>query len=250
MLLVALLAARQRLTLSSHAVRYWIVTAVSIAIPNLLMFSVVPHLGAGFTGIMLTLSPVITMIFSFLFRVRRTTLLGVAGIVVGLVGAVIVTATRGEASQPAEPFWIAIALAIPVVVAGGNIYRTFDWPERAGSIELAAFSHLTAAVALLAGLLAKHGSHAFDALFALPLLVATQVATASVMFVFFFRLQSVGGPVYTSQSGYVAAAMSLLVGTIFLDESYNTLTWLGAVTIGVGVLMVTRAQSTRDRPDP
>ena len=38
---------------------------------------------------------------------------------------------------------------------------------------------------------------------------------------FFFRLQAVGGPVYLSQIGYVAAAVGLFSGTLFLGESYR-----------------------------
>ena len=54
------------------------------------MFSAIPHLGAGYTGIMFTLSPVITLMLSVLLGVRRPKLLGMAGIAVGFVGALMV----------------------------------------------------------------------------------------------------------------------------------------------------------------
>ena len=41
----------------------------------------------------------------------------------------------------------------------------------------------------------------------------------------------VGGPVYLSQIGYVAAAVGLFSGTLFLGERYGLLTWLGAAVI-------------------
>ena len=63
----------------------------------------------------------------------------------------------------------------------------------------------------------------------MPLLVLAQVASASAMFVFFFRLQEVGGPVYLSQIGYVGAAVGLIAGTLVLGERYQLLTWIGAV---------------------
>ena len=63
------------------------------------------------------------------------------------------------------------------------------------------------------------------------------------MFVFFFRLQAVGGPVYLSQIGYVAAAVGLVSGTLFLGERYALLTWAGAAIVGIGVVMTTKAQS-------
>lgn len=243
-LLLALLLRGQGVKLTAHRLRYFFITAaVSYAFPNLLMFSAIPHLGAGYTGIMFTLSPVMTLVFSILLGVRRPNMLGVAGIAVGFVGAVMVAVTRGEAGQPAELFWVAVGLLIPVSLAVGNIYRTVDWPEGTGPIALAVGSHLASATLLLAGILALFGVKAFAPLGGVPLVAAGQMASASAMFVFFFRLQAVGGPVYLSQIGYVAAAVGLFAGTIFLGEHYQLLTWAGAVIITAGVFITTRAQN-------
>lgn len=245
-LLCSLLLRGQRIRLTAHKLRYFFVTAaVSYAVPNILMFSAIPHLGAGYTGIMFTLSPVITLVFSILLRVRRPNMLGVVGIAVGFVGAVMVAVTRGEAGQPAELFWVAMGLLIPVSLAAGNIYRTVDWPEGTGPIELAVGSHLASAALMLAGILVLLGEGAFAPLGGVPLVVVAQVASASAMFAFFFRLQAVGGPVYLSQIGYVAAAVGLFAGTIFLGEHYRWLTWAGAAIITAGVFVTTRAQSQK-----
>jgi drug/metabolite transporter (DMT)-like permease len=242
-LLAMLLARGKRIVLNVHKIRYFAITAaVSYAIPNLLMFSAIPHLGAGYTGIMFTLSPVITLVLSILLRVRRPNLLGVAGIAVGFVGAVMVAATRGEAGAPADLFWVAVGLLIPFFLAAGNIYRTFDWPRDAGPIELAIGSHLAAAAMLLVGLLSIEGAGSFAVLSSMPVVVLAQMAAAAAMFAFFFRLQAVGGPVYLSQIGYVAAAIGLVAGVLFLGERYQLLTWLGAAIVTVGVVMTTKAQ--------
>ncbi len=209
------------------------------------MFSAISYLGAGYTGIMFTLSPVITLVLSILLGVRRPNLLGIAGIAVGFAGALMVALTRGEAGQPAELFWVVVGLLIPVSLAAGNIYRTYDWPEGTGPIELAVGSHLAAAAMLLVGLLLLEGGSTFGALSGLPLLVFAQVASASAMFAFFFRLQAVGGPVYLSQIGYVAAAIGLIAGTFFLGERYQLLTWAGAAIVTAGVVMTTKAQSQK-----
>ncbi|HEY4193460.1 MAG TPA: EamA family transporter, partial [Mesorhizobium sp.] len=51
-----------RIRLTPHKLRYFVVVAaVSYAIPNLLIFSAISHLGAGYTGIMFTLSPIVTL---------------------------------------------------------------------------------------------------------------------------------------------------------------------------------------------
>ncbi|ESZ77729.1 DMT family transporter [Mesorhizobium sp. L103C105A0] len=245
-LLCPLLANGERMRLTSHRLRYFFITAaVSYAVPNLLMFSAIPHLGAGYTGIMFTLSPVITLVFSILLGVRRPNTLGSIGIAVGFIGAVMVAVTRGEAGQPADVYWVLVGLLIPVSLAAGNIYRTVDWPEGTGPIELAVGSHLASATLLLIGILTLFGVGAFAPFRAVPLVVVAQVASASAMFAFFFRLQAVGGPVYLSQIGYVAAAVGLFAGTIFLGEHYQLLTWAGAVIITIGVIITTKAQSQK-----
>ena len=242
-LLIVLLLRKHRFLLTGRKLRYFVIAAaISYAIPNLLMFSAIPHLGAGYTGIMFTLSPVITLVLSILLGVRRPNLLGVAGIVIGFAGALMVALTRGEAGQPAALFWVVIGLLIPVSLAAGNIYRTFDWPDNSGPIELAVGSHLAAAAMLLVGLLFLEGIGTFGHLSSMPQLVLAQVASASAMFVFFFRLQAVGGPVYLSQIGYVGAAVGLISGTLVLGERYQLLTWIGAAIITVGIVMTTKAQ--------
>ncbi|MEQ1945064.1 DMT family transporter [Mesorhizobium sp. VNQ89] len=227
-----------------HKLRYFLVTAIiTYAIPNLLLFSVMPHVGAGYAGIMYTLSPIMTLVFSILSGVRRPNSLGIAGIAIGFLGAIMVATTRGQLGAPASLFWVTVALLIPVSLAAGNIYRTADWPEGTAPTELAVGSNLAAALVLLAGVLVSSGGAAFSPLAAMPLLVLAQIAASAAMFVFFFRLQVVGGPVYLSQIGYVAAAVGLLSGTLFLGERYGLLTWLGAAVICIGVMVTTKAQA-------
>ena len=221
------------------------VTLLSYAIPNVLVFSSIPRLGAGFTSIMFTLSPVLTLALSIAMRLRSPNLLGVAGVGVGFAGAVLVTLTRGEVGRPADPLWIGLALLIPISLAAGNIYRTVDWPKDASPIELAIGSNLAAAVILAPAALLLTGEFPIAQLAGAPATAIAQIAVTAAMVALFFRLQIVGGPVYLSQIGYVAAAVGLATGTLFLGESYAALTWIGAVVIAIGIVMTTLAQRAR-----
>jgi drug/metabolite transporter (DMT)-like permease len=242
-LMLLVLAFGRPFPLTPTRLLYFVLAAImSYALPNFLLFTAISHLGAGYTGIMYTISPVITLVLSLVLGVRRPNALGIAGIIVGFAGALIVTLTRGEAGRPAEISWVLIGLLIPVCFAAGNIYRTYYWPPGAGPIELAAGSHLASAILLFGGVAVSGRIEAFALLPGMPLLVLAQIASASLMFAFFFRLQAVGGPVYLSQVGYVAAAIGLATGIIFLGERYQLLTWIGAAIIAVGVMMTTRAQ--------
>jgi drug/metabolite transporter (DMT)-like permease len=234
---------RSPLVITGRRLRYFVITAVlSYALPNVLMFSAIPHLGAGYTSVMFTLSPVITTLLTFLLGVHRPNAQGVLGIAIGFLGALMVATTRGQIGQPAALSWIVFGLLIPLSLAAGNIYRSMDWPEGAGPLDLAIGSHLAAAAMLLMALLIDGSASAMPRLVDIPLLVLAQIAVASSMFTLFFRLQMVGGPVYLSQIGYVGAAVGLLLGVLALGERYALLTWAGAAIITLGVVITTRAR--------
>jgi drug/metabolite transporter (DMT)-like permease len=73
-ILAAMLLGGQRVRLTARKLRYFFVTAtITYALPNLLLFSVMPHVGAGYAGIMYTLSPIVTLVLSILFGVRKPT---------------------------------------------------------------------------------------------------------------------------------------------------------------------------------
>jgi drug/metabolite transporter (DMT)-like permease len=236
-------ARRHPFVITGPRLRYFAITAVlSYALPNVLMFSAIPHLGAGYTSVMFTLSPVITTLLSFLLRVHRPNPQGVLGIAIGFLGALMVATTRGQIGQPAALSWIVLGLLIPLSLAAGNIYRSIDWPEGAGPLDLAIGSHLAAAALLFMALLIEGSANAIPRLAEIPHLVLAQVAVAASMFTLFFRLQFVGGPVYLSQIGYVGAAVGLLLGVLALGERYAFFTWAGAAIVALGVVITTRAR--------
>lgn len=239
---------RRAVPLEGRHLRYYTISAaISFVAPNLIVFAAIPRLGAGFTAVMYTLSPVLTLAFSALFRLRRLDTTGVLGIATGLAGALVIIFSRGQVDRPADPVWIGIALLIPVLLAAGNVYRTIDWPAQADPLSLAVGSNAFAACMLLVIGLAGDGPAALAPLLGSLPLAAIQMVTSAGMYALFFRLQQVGGPVFLSQIGYVGAAVGLVSGALVLGERYPATTWLGALVVVVGVGVVTYSQAAQDR---
>lgn len=238
-----LLVRRQPLAWSGRHARYFIVTAlVSYAVPNVLVLSVVEPLGSGLTALMFTLSPLFTALLSRLSRLRSPPRLEWVGIAVGFVGAVLVALARGEAGRPAAWPWVLLGLAIPLLLALGNVYRTLDWPPHADPVWLSVGSHGVAAALLLAACALTGGFAGLPALLAVPRLGALQVVAAALMFPLFFRLQVAGGPVLLSQIGTVAAGVGVAAGALLLGERYPAQVWLGVVLIALGIGLTVRAR--------
>lgn len=221
---------------------YFSAAIVSLVIPNILTFSVIPELGSGFTSLLYTMSPLLTLAISSIWQVRMPSFLGATGIAIGFVGAVIFSITRGELGQPASMAWFLAGLGIPVSLAIGNVFRTMAWPSNAEPMELAIGINLAAAVMLFFIVLVLPGVQLSQGLFSIVPTVVLTVLVASVMVALHARLQLVGGPTYLSQIGYIAAVVALLVGTGIFNESYALLTWVGALIIVIGAALSVFAQ--------
>jgi len=249
LLLLPVLVLKRRLVLpKGRVIRYVIISAIiSFVGPNLLLFSVIPHAGAGYTGLMFALSPVFTLLLAAVFRLKVPRRTGLVGIAVALLGTVIVCVTRGVTPAAPPMVWTIAALAIPVMLACGNVYRTLDWPQNASPDVLAFWGHAFSMLILLPVMWAQNGSIPIHQLALAPTAAFAQMLIAGLMFPVYFRLQQQGGPVLLSQLGYVAAAVGLIAATIFLGERYSAITWLGAAVIAIGIFITVIAQITEQR---
>jgi drug/metabolite transporter (DMT)-like permease len=240
---IALALRRKPLALSPRHWRYFAVTAViAYALPNALVFAAIPHLGSAYTALLFTLSPMLTVVFSFAVGLRAPKRLELAGIAIGFLGTILVAAGRGEIGRPVDWVWIAIGVLVPLSLACGNIYRTLDLPKNTHPLILAAGSNAIAALVLV-GLAGATGDlAAVPVLAAIPGIVLAQIAASTLMLPLFFQLQVVGGPVTLSQIGIVAAAVGVIAGTLGFGERYATIVWVGIVVITIGVSLTVRAR--------
>ncbi|TCL09631.1 drug/metabolite transporter (DMT)-like permease [Shimia isoporae] len=241
--LMPFLAAKGLLRLPrGKMLRYVVISGmVSFAGINLMIFGLVPKVGAGQVGMMFALSPVATLAASLLFGMKAPNALGIAGIIVGLVGALMVAFGRGGVEGTL--IWSLVALSIPVVLAAGNVYRSLDWPAGAHPMALAFWAHLVAVVSLIAVQFARGEGVSFEAIQRVPGAAMVQLVAAALTFPAYFKLQKTGGPVLLSQIGYIAAALGLLSAVVLLGERYGPVSWIGAGITAVGIAMTIAAQT-------
>ena len=149
----------------------------------------------------------------------------------------IITLGRNSNLETNGSSWIIVALLIPIFLGLGNVYRTLAWPEGASPHGLAAYTNLAAVPFLL--LIFIFTGFDLAPLFSLGGLVTLQILVSTIMFLMFFQLQQVGGPTYLSQIGYVAAAVGLFIGAVFLGEIYPKSVWIGAGVVALGIAVST-----------
>ena len=239
LLLIALRKAPSNL---GTKIRYGLLAgSVSVALPTALVALVINHIGSGMTSVVYAFPPLLTYLLSLPMGLDRPSFRRFAGILIGLAGALIIVFPPDGGSVN---LWMALAMLIPVSLAWGNIYRTTAWPQGGRPGELAAMVQLGAASLLIlpmffAGQVYLPFADSDIASYAL----LAQMAVTTVMYVLFFMLQKVGGPVYLSQIGYVIVATGLMIGWAVFGENYSASVFAALGLIAAGLYLANKRKA-------
>ena len=239
-LLVIALLRHELPPLNKRSFEYYFISAlVSVAGSNLLFFSAIPHVGAGFVALIISLPPLLTYLGALALGIERFQTVRALGVAAALVGAGVLAARKFSAPD-ASVFWILIALCGPVLLAIGNLYRTLRWPEGASPNALAPGMLIAAVVLLGATSLLPNFSLTVPLGGFLPLgLIILQAFIFAGQFQLLFLLQKTGGPVLLSLLGSVGAIVGVPVAVFLQGESPPDGLILGASLIALGVALVT-----------
>jgi len=225
---------------SARSFEYYVVAAlVSVAGSNLIFFSAIPHVGAGFVALIISLPPLLTYLAALAISIERFNAWRAIGVAAALAGAGVLAARKFSAPD-ASVFWIVLALCGPVLLAIGNIYRSLRWPDNASPIALAPGMLIAAAIMLgLVGILPTF-TLAVPYTAALPMgLIILQACIFAGQFLLLFVLQQTGGPVLLSLLGAVGAIVGVPVAVLLQGEAVPEGLVLGGSLIAIGVALVT-----------
>jgi len=228
----------QAFVINGRIVEYGLLAGVLFALPNAIGFIAVEHVGAGFLSLTFAFPILITYILSVVLMLDRFSAGKSLAVLLGLSGGVILALAKVSSGDSAL-FWVAISMTSPIIIATGNIYRTMRWPTGVSSMYLAAIMLLCAGFILLPVTLFT-GAGEFQQLLAQPqilILLALQTALFTVMYLFYFVLQRMAGPVYLSQIGLVGAVTGTIAAVNLLGENVPQNLLVAAILVGLGTAL-------------
>ncbi len=227
--------------LDARKAEYFVLAGlVSVAAPNLLLFAAVPHVGAGFAALAIAFPPLFTYAMALALGMERFSAMRAAGVAVALGGAVLLAVYK-FATPDASMVWIIATLTAPVILAIGNIYRTLRWPDDTQPEQLAPGMLIASVLLLLifAGLSGTGGPLPWQVPASLPI-VGAQILVFALQYHLFFVLQKLGGPVYLSLLGSVAAIIGVPIAVLLLGEEWPQGIVIATVLIATGIALVSR----------
>jgi drug/metabolite transporter (DMT)-like permease len=238
-------AAGRRVNASRPYLTYYLVSGLLLVLPNALLFAAAQHVGAGIVALSFAFPLILTYGLALCFGLERLQGVRLAGVLLGLAGGLVIAlgdAVLGARPSPWLPSsWIWAALAAPVVLAVGNLYRSLAWPAGADALDLSPGMLAVGGLALLAGLAAAGQPLAPETWSpATAGFLAGQTAIFTLLYLLFFALQKLAGPVYLSQIGSVAALVGLALATLVLAEPLTPKILAAGALVAGGIWLVNR----------
>jgi drug/metabolite transporter (DMT)-like permease len=206
-----------------HLLIYSLGGGVFRAVPNAMVYLSIVHVGAGFVSVAFAFPLLLTYLMALVFRMERFAPLRALGVAVALSGGLFLVFSKVDAisAESGAAGWVIIASLSPIIVAGGNLYRTRFWPPGAPPMLLAALMLIFAALLVAVFAVLVDGGSGIPGLWLnqqVLILTGINIVVFALQYIAFFQLQHVAGPVYLSQIGSVAAAVGIPVAVLFLGE--------------------------------
>jgi drug/metabolite transporter (DMT)-like permease len=218
--------------------RYYAVNGFfGMALANLVGFTSLQHIPAGYFAMLVPLSPMLTVLGAALIGAERATPRRVLGTMLGLAG-VLLAMTPGAALPDRSALgWAMLAALTPVCYALSNLFAARLAPRGTPTPALATGTLAIGAlqVAVFAMLF---GQFRLPPLDGLPI-SAMQITAMASAFLLWFRSIVAYGSVVTSQTGYIITVTGMAWGWLLFGERPGLMTIPAALLIFAGLALVT-----------
>ncbi|WP_421988455.1 DMT family transporter [Roseococcus sp.] len=210
------------------------------AMANLVAYTSLKHIPAGFFALLMPLVPMLTVIGAALLGQERLNTRSVLGTALGFAGVALAMAPGAALPDPALIGWALFAALCPACYAASNLIGV-QWAPRDTQPVAAAAGTLVAAALFMAVLGVAMGQFHIpgDAETRGDALIPLQAVMTAVAYMLYFRLLVTAGSVVTSQSGYIVTIMGVIWGAIIFSERMGPLTLPAAALVFAGLWLVT-----------
>jgi drug/metabolite transporter (DMT)-like permease len=221
----------------AHLRHYAVTGLFGLALANLVSFTSLQHVPAGFFSLLVPLSPMLTVLGAALIGLEPATRRRMVGTALGLSGVLLAMSPGAALPDPHLLPWALLAALTPFCYAASNLLAVRLAPRGTPPLALATGT-LAAGTVQVAAFAALSGQLQLPPVDGLAVSAAQGVVTA-LAFMIYFRSLGAHGGVITSQTGYVVTLTGLAWGWALFGERPGWLTIPAAALVFAGLALVT-----------
>lgn len=238
LLLVTLLRGKRLPLDQRHLQFYGFCGVVGTIMPTVSLFYAAEHVAAGVMAILMSAVPMAAYLFALVLRIDRIEWARFLGIGLAMVG-VLMLVLPGAAGGETSPWWVLVALLVPLGYAAENVFVAIRSPRGTDTTTLVCGMVLTGGLIMTPVMLATGTFYPLSWPFNDAELSILAILVVNILsYAAFLLLIYAAGPVFASMSGYFTVLSGILWGIVFLGESHGGWFWAALATLFAGMALV------------
>ncbi len=218
---------------------YAVCGLLGVVVPAVSFYFAARHLPVGVLSITVTVGPILTFLFSVLFRLEQFASLRVLGVAFGVLAVALLVVPETSLPDPSAVPWVLLACVPGLCYALENMILTFRLPDGVNPFTVACGNFLVSSVVLVGVVVATDTF--------VPLAwpwgvvewsIAGMAATNAVCFGLVIYLITYAGAVFSTQVAYLITISGVAWGIVIFGEQHSVWVWLSLACILPGLTLI------------
>ncbi|MEO0568914.1 MAG: DMT family transporter [Pseudomonadota bacterium] len=198
---------------------------IGYVLPFFLELFSAPRIGASVLSLVVSLAPIMTLVFSAMARMDNITTRKFFGIALGFVSVATLALQDVASLQTVFGAAFLAALIVPFCYAAYHIFIARFWPDGYKAYQVATGESIGAMFMMVPIYIFWHGDWSVPGLgFSTYWAISALVVLTAIEVWLYFKVMQLGGPVFASQAGYIAVISGVVWGAVLFSEPLSA--WL------------------------
>ena len=225
-----------------HHLFYLVCALSGYLVPMVAELLVIKHMSVGMLTLIVSISPLATLLLAWLMKTDNINLPKVAGILVGAIAIFAILLPDAHYNEAIAWRWLLLALIVPVCYAVHHNFSARCWPVGSDSYQVACGEALYAAGLLIIfasfnwqwqDVESWNRGHSAILFMALISLIDIYI---------YFELIRIKGPIYTSHANYIMVVSGVIWGMLIFAERPSSMMWFSAILLLASLYLVSKAR--------
>ena len=245
---IALLRGRKPEFKRRHMIFYLVCALSGYLLPMIAELVVIAHMPAGLLTLIVSISPLATLLFAWLMRTDIINLPRVAGILLGAFAIFAILLPDAHISEAVAWHWLLIALVVPVSYSIHHNYAARCWPADSDSYQVACGEAIVASLILIVFSLFNWQSQDLQSWNQGHSAILFMAVISLIDIYIYFELIRLKGPIFTSHGNYVMVISGVLWGMLIFAERPSPLMWVSALLLVMSLYLVGSSKKKEGKP--
>jgi len=240
---IALVRGRKPEFKRRHVIFYLVCALTGYLLPTIAELLVIGHMPAGLLTLIVSISPLATLLFAWIMRTDIINRSRVAGILLGAFAIFAILLPDAHTTTEVAWHWFLLTLLVPVCYSIHHNYAARFWPAGSDSYQVACGEAIVASLILVAFSLFNWQWEDLQSWNQGHSAILFMAAISLVDIYIYFELIRLKGPIYTSHANYVMVVSGVLWGMLIFAERPSPLMWVSALLLMASLYLISNSKT-------